>query len=203
MDLARLSPDLKELRRRNRAHGMLVGLVSVCLLLSLVLIVRILGTERTVVTPPNLSKSFWVVSGKASASWLEQMGSYVAWLILDVSPATIDWKKDELLSWVAPDHHGQLKIRQEVEAERLKRMNASTSFLPQQFVPSEETQSVVVRGRVKTLVNGQETSTESKSYVAEFQYAGGRPLLRTFKEIPHDQQAAANGPASDGDAQPN
>ena len=47
-----------------------------------------------------------------------------------------------LLGYVEPDQHGELKTRQELEAERLKRINASTFFMPQQLVPSEEDQSV-------------------------------------------------------------
>ena len=55
-----------------------------------------------------------------------------------------------------------LKTRQELEASRLKRINASTFFMPQQLVPSEDAQTVVVRGRLRTLVNGQETANEAQ-----------------------------------------
>jgi conjugal transfer pilus assembly protein TraE len=75
-----------------------------------------------------------------------------------------------------------MKSRQEIEAERLKRINASTSFLPQQLVPHEGNQTVVIRGRLRTQVNGQDTATETKAYLAEFRYAGGRMHLKAFKE---------------------
>jgi len=200
MDHAKLSGDLKEIRKRNHALSILVGVLSTCVLVALIIIVKVVGTERTIVVPPTLSKSFWLTTSKASASYLEQMGSYVAWLILDVSPETIDWKKKELLSWVAPEEHGAFKVKQEVEAERLKRMNASTYWLPQQFVPNEETQSVVIRGRLKTQVNGQETTADSKAYLVEFDYDGGRVHLKGFKEMPNEQQAAAQSAAGDDDA---
>ena len=51
------------------------------------------------------------------------------------------------LGYVEPEQYGALKTRQEVEAERLKRINASTVFAPQQLVPSEDAQTVVVRER--------------------------------------------------------
>jgi conjugal transfer pilus assembly protein TraE len=76
-----------------------------------------------------------------------------------------------------------MKSRQEVEAERLKRINASTSFLPQQLVANEKDQTVAVRGRLRTQVNGQDTATDTKAYLAEFQFAGGRVHLKAFKEI--------------------
>jgi type IV conjugative transfer system protein TraE len=122
------------------------GLLAAAHVLALVVILNLLGTVRTVVVPPSINKSFWVSRDKASGEYLEQMGAFIAWLVLDVTPASIDWKKDILLGYVEPDQHGELKTRQELEAARLKRINASTFFMPQQLVPSEDTQTVVVRG---------------------------------------------------------
>jgi conjugal transfer pilus assembly protein TraE len=182
MDHAKHDNDLKEMRRRNRGLSLAVGGLLSALLLCLVIILNLIGTERTVVVPPSIDKTFWVTRDHASRAYLEQMGSFIAWLILDVTPASIDWKKDVLLNYVAPEQHGAMKSRQEIEAERLKRINASTYFLPQQLIANESEQNVVVRGRLRTMVNGQETATETKAYLVEFQYAGGRMHLKSFKE---------------------
>lgn len=184
MDFAKLDIDLKEMRRRNRALSLTVGGLILGLLICLVIILNVVGMERTIVVPPNIDKTFWVTRDRVSRDYLEQMGSFVAWLILDVTPASIDWKKDILLNYVAPDQHGAMQSRQDIEAERLRRINASTFFLPQQLVPNEDKQTVVIRGRLRTQVNGQETATETKAYLAEFQYAGGRMHLKSFKEMP-------------------
>ena len=185
MDFDRLSGDLKDMRRRNRGLGLAVGALAAGLLLALAIIINLLGTVRTVVVPPSLSKTFWVSGDKASSEYLEQMGSFVAWLILDVTPSTIDWKKDILLGYVDPAQYGPLKTRQEVEAERLKRINAATAFAPQQLVASEDTQSLVVRGRLRTLVNGYETANDLKAYRIEFGFAGARMHVIGFKEVPY------------------
>ena len=185
MDFERLSGDLKELRRRNRTLGAAVGLLAAGHVLALAVVLNLLGAVRTVVVPPSINKSFWVSRDKASSEYLEQMGSFIAWLVLDVTPASIDWKKDILLGYVEPDQYGPLRTRQEVEAERLKRINAATVFAPQQLVPSEEGQSIVIRGRLRTLVNGFETANDLKAYRVEFSYAGARMHLKSFKEIPN------------------
>ena len=191
---------IKELRAGNRNRDFVISILSLCLLISVVSVLSVLGTERTIVVPPNISKTFWVTGTKASADYLEQMGSFIAWLILDVSPASIDWKRDMLLTYVSPDKFGALKSQQDLEAERLKQLNASTFFLPQQVVVDEPSQGVVVRGRLRTQVNGQDTTTESKAYLAKFQYAGGRVHLETFKEIPYESKTAmhATSPADAG-----
>ncbi|PND33863.1 type IV conjugative transfer system protein TraE [Achromobacter pulmonis] len=185
MDFERLNGDLKELRRRNRSLGLAVGALAAGQVLALVVILSLLGTVRTVVVPPTLNKTFWVTSDKASGEYLEQMGSFVAWLILDVSPGTIDWKKDILLGYVDPKQYGALKTRQEVEAERLKRINAATSFAPQQLVASEDAQTLVVRGRLRTLINGFETANDLKAYRIEFTYSGARMHVASFQEVPY------------------
>ena len=185
MDFDWLSGDLKDMRRRNRGLGLAVGALAAGMLLALAIIINLLATVRTVVVPPSISKSFWVTSERASREYLEQMGSFVAWLILDVTPSTIDWKKDILLGYVDPAQYGLLKTRQEVEAEHLKRINAATAFAPQQLVASEETQSLVVRGRLRTLVNGYETANDLKAYRIEFGHAGARMHVIGFKEVPY------------------
>jgi conjugal transfer pilus assembly protein TraE len=138
MDFERLNGDIKEMRRRNRGLGLAVGVLAAGQILALIVILNLLGTVRTVVVPPSIDKTFWVTRDKASSEYLEQMGSFIAWLVLDVTPASIDWKKEILLGYVEPEQYGPLKTRQDVEAERLKRINAATVFAPQQLVPSEE-----------------------------------------------------------------
>ncbi len=204
MEYTRFDHDLRDLTRRNRWLAGTVATLTVCLALSLATVWSLIGTERTVIVPPGLNKSFWVTNSKASSDYLEQMGSFVAWLILDVSPATIDWKKDALLGYVDPEEYGAMKTRQDLEAERIKRLSASTYFLPQQIVPSEDTQSVVVRGRLRTQINGQETNSDQKAYLVRFRYAGGRIHLQTFKEIVDEQKPALQTTAADGNpARPN
>jgi len=185
MDFDRLSGDLKDLRRRNRGLAVAVSALAVGHVVALVVILNLLGSVRTVVVPPSINKSFWVERDRVSSEYLEQMGSFIAWLILDVTPSSVDWKREILLGYVLPDQHGAMKTRQELEATRLKRINASTVFMPQQLVSSEDAQSVTVRGRLRTLVNGQETSNDTKAYLVEFVYAGGRVHLKGFKEVPN------------------
>ncbi len=185
MDFERQNNDIREMRRRNRGLGLAVGTLAAGQIIALIVILNLLGTVRTVIVPPSINKSFWVARDKASSEYLEQMAGFIAWLVLDVTPSSIDWKKDMLLGYVEPDQYGALKARQEVEAERLKRISASTVFAPQQLVPSEDAQNVVVRGRLRTLVNGLETGNEARAYLVEFSYSGARMHLKTFKEIPH------------------
>jgi conjugal transfer pilus assembly protein TraE len=160
----------------------ILGLV-VCLGLALLIMFNMVGRERIVVTPPAIDKSFWVAKDKVSASYLEQMGSFVAYLTLDISPSSIEWKKAMLLQYVTPDVYGALQTRQDLEGDRLKRLNATTQFSVAQLVPNEDTLSVHLKGRLATFINGTRTSDVEKEYVVGFDYTGNRIQLKRFEEL--------------------
>lgn len=188
MDFAQHQNDLRAQRRSNRIVGAIVGVQSLTIVLCLVVIVSIVGSERTILVPPNINKTFWVTKEKASREYLEEMGSYIAWLVLDVTPSTIDWKKNLLLNWVSPDEHAAMKTKMDLEADRLRGNNATTSFLIQQLTADDTKQSVVITGRLRRQINGVDVSEpETRSYLAQFQYAGGRIHVQSFKEIAHAQ----------------
>ena len=160
----------------------ILGLVA-CVGLALVIMFNAVGRERIVLTPPAIEKSFWVAKDKVSASYLEQMGGFMAYLTLDVSPSSIEWKKAMLLQYVAPDVYGALQTRQDLEADRLKRLNATTQFSVAQLVPDEDTLSVHLKGRLATFINGTRTSDVEKEYVVGFDYTGNRIQLKHFEEF--------------------
>ena len=188
MDFAQHQNDLRAQRRANRFLSAIVAALSVTVLLCLIVIVSIVGSDRTVIVPPTIDRTFWVTKEKASREYLEEMASYVAWLVLDVTPTTVDWKKNVLLNWVAPDQHAAMKTKMDLEAERLRGNNATTFFLVQQLAADEAKQSVVVTGRLRRQINGADvTEPETRSYLAQFQYAGGRVHIQSFKEIPYAQ----------------
>lgn len=191
MDADKHKQSLEELRGAIRRQRWSITGLTGALLLALIAVLSLIGRERTIVIPPAIDKSFWVSKDRVSTSYLIEMGEFVAGLILNVHAQNIEWKRELLLAYVAPEAAGALKTRQELEAERLRKMNALTVFMPGQYFPSEETASVVIKGQLLTLINGMpvEKGGEGKAYIAGFGYSGGRIQLKTFKEIPYDNAA--------------
>lgn len=181
--------DLKQMRSTVRLQGAALALMGACVLASLVLMFNMVGRDRIVVTPPSIDKTFWVSKERVSSAYLEQMGSFIAYLTLDVSPQSIDWKKTMLLQYVSPDIYGALQTRQELEADRLRRLNATTQFSIAQLLPNEEAMNVTLKGRLATFINGARTSDVDKEYVAEFEFKGNRVQIRNFREIGHGESA--------------
>lgn len=177
----------------------ILGLV-LCLGLALMIMFNMVGRERIVLTPPVIEKTFWVTQDKVSASYLEQMGSFIAYLTLDVSPSSIEWKKAMLLQYVAPDVYGALQTRQDLEGDRLKRLNATTQFSVAQLVANEEGRTVVLKGRLATFINGSRTSDVEKEYVVTFDYTGNRIHLKRFEDSTDGSRKLAAGSAPAGAA---
>jgi conjugal transfer pilus assembly protein TraE len=201
MDFQRHQNDLRALRKANRTLGAGLAVLGLCLLVALGIIASLIGAERTVIVPPSIDKSFWVSKDRASREYLEQMAGYVSWLMLDVTPTTVDWKRNVLLNWVAPDQHAAMKTKMDVEADRLRSNNASTSFLIQQLTADEKDQSVLVTGRLRRQINGTDVAEpETRSYLAQFQYTGGRVHIQTFKEIANVQPGQIRARVADSSA---
>jgi conjugal transfer pilus assembly protein TraE len=198
MDFDRHQNDLRTQRKSNRTLGSIVVLLSLCLLLALGVIISILGSERTILVPPSIDKTFWVTRDKASGEYLEQMAGYVTWLMLDVSPSTVDWKREQLLKFVPPAQYQSMKTKMDLEADRLRRNNASTFFLIQQFTADEKDQSVLITGRLRRQINGSDVGEpETRSYLAQFAYTGGRVHIQTFKEVTNAQPGQVRVGAAD------
>lgn len=200
MDFERHQNDLRVQRRANRTLGSIVALLTLCQLLSLGVIASIIGSERTVIVPPSIDKTFWVSRDKASTEYLEQMAGFMTWLVLDVSPSpsTIDWRRNVLLNYVAPDRHAAMKTQMDLEADRLRSNNASTSFLIQQLTANDKDQFVLILGRLRRQINGTDVGEpETRAYLTQFEYAGGPVHVRTFKEMPYGQPGQTRLGAAD------
>ncbi|MEO8152363.1 MAG: type IV conjugative transfer system protein TraE [Rhizobacter sp.] len=183
MNPTAVSTDLKQLRatvvmQRYSIFG-LVGAV----VLSLIIVYNLTGRQQTVLVPPVIEKSFWVSHDKVSSSYLEQMAAFMSYLLLDVAPSSIEWKKNLLLQYVMPSNLAEYETRQKLESDRLKTLNASTQFSITGLKPNERDMTVAVSGRLATYINGTRTSEDAKTFLAKFVYTNGRIHLNKFEEV--------------------
>lgn len=178
--------DLAELRtslRRQQALSIALGLAV------LLLVFAVLGKRTTVILePPSRAKAVAITGDRVDGAWLEEMGTYIAHLMLDATPRSIEWQQAEILKWVHPSTYGDLQARMTVAAKRLTEANATTVFWPQQVAPDPDRQRVLLLGHVDTFVNGQAVAGSGRTvaYQASFESKGGRMLLKDWIETPTD-----------------
>ncbi len=177
----------KHLAKQQRANL----IIGIALVFSVLFNFKMLGNERTIVTPPKIEKSFWVTATTADRSYLEQMSAWVANLTLNVTADDINWKRDKLLEITDGALHGDLRKRIAIKEKELKQDNATTYFTIQSMQTSTEKLSAVITGRLHTLINHKSVGDEEKSYYIRFAMDSGRAKLVEFQENDNGDLATA------------
>lgn len=175
--------DLGHLRTAGQLQRLVIVLLAATTLVCVMCLYAVLGRERTVLVPPVIEKSFWVQHDKVSASYLEQMASFMTYLVLDTSPHAVDWKGRLLLQYAAPKDAPAFEQKLAVEAARVKQLNATTVYSIRNLTADEQTMSVRLSGTMTTYINEQRASEVAKAYRLKFTYTGNRILLQSFEEV--------------------
>lgn len=185
-----MNPDLsrndnRELKRLLlRQQTITFSLVGALLLLSLMLLRH---QPQVILEPPTRVSTITVQGDRVDQNYLTEMAQYVAHMMLDVTPATIERRNDEVLKWVHPATFGAMQNRMTVAAKRLKDANATTIFWPSQVAPDPDKLRVAVIGTLETYVNGMRVQADkTQSWLLQFESKGGRMLIKDWKETPLD-----------------
>ena len=152
------------------------------------------GSERTILVPPEVHKTFWVSDQKVSAEYLEEMAYWYAGLVLNVTPHLADYQKNLFLKYAAPSDYGRLQAEYGARTDFIRKNNASTQFSPQSVIPDEEAMKVALTGVLLTWVGDKKASEKQTTYVVGFRYLNGRLHVSEFKETSdQDPFGASNG----------
>jgi conjugal transfer pilus assembly protein TraE len=183
--------DVQMLIRQNRFLWLTLGGIVTALVLALMVAWAGMGATRTVVTPPKIEKSFWITDNTASGEYIDQMAQWVSYLTLDVTPDNVQYKSDLLLKLAHPDYHGALQQKLRVNAEKIRRDNAATSFDIRTVRAAPDALAAVLTGQLKVLINGTPVKNEIRHYLARFDLDGGKAQLIQFKQVKNDDVKAA------------
>lgn len=183
--------DVQMLIRQNRFLWLTLGGIVTALVLALLVAWAGMGATRTVVTPPKIEKSFWITDNTASGEYIDQMAQWVSYLTLDVTPDNVQYKSDLLLKLAHPEYHGALQQKLRVNAEKIRRDNAATSFDIRTVRAAPDALAAVLTGQLKVLINGTPVKNEIRHYLARFDLDGGKAQLIQFKQVKNDDVKAA------------
>mgnify|MGYP000048807848 FL=1 len=167
-------------------------------------------TVRTILTPPEINKTFWVDGRTIGPEYLEQMGSWVIGQYATVSPSTIEYQGNTILKYVHPSIHGELAIRFKMGANRLKAENMSKIFIPREVRISEQGKAVALIGSQSTWIADKRVpGDEMKAFLVAFDYDGSRVFIKELRETsltrpfdPPNAQKVAEAEAAVAEATP-
>lgn len=141
------------------------------------------GNERTVIKAAGTGKTFWVEDDRASREYLEEMSVWFAQTALTVSPESVDYQGERFLRYTSPRARGALKTRLALDAERIKRNDASQVFyLTKGIVVDEKGMQTAVSGSLVTLIGDQRVKTEDKTFRIRFAMESGEIRVTEFTD---------------------
>lgn len=178
-------------RLEIRFMRLLTGGLILVVLVEAVAISRLAGSEKTVIVPPEINRTFWVSGHAVSKDYLEEMAYWYAGLALNISPTTSDYQNHLFLKYVAPAEYGRLQAEMGARAEFLKRNNTATQFTARSIVPDEKNMRAAITGTLVTWASDKKAGERSATYMVGFKYINGKLYVSDFKET-SDQNPFGN-----------
>lgn len=152
--------------------------IAVNLFLSATLLFK--GTiVQTTLTPPEIRRSMTVSNIAFSKEYLEEMAPYAAYLLLNVTPKTVDYQNSQLLKIVSPDYKDALERELSLNALWVKKNNVGTTFSAADI--SDNT--VSIRGVFEVKRNNALVEQKDRELLISFKNNYGTLQLLSIKEV--------------------
>lgn len=174
--------DIDNSTREIRFMRLLLLLMGCFALAQTVIIMRLIGMEKTVIVPPQINRSFWVSGTAVSKEYLEEMAYWYAGLALNITPATSDYQNALFLKYAAPSEYGRLQAEMGARAKFLKKNNTATQFSVRTIMVDEKNRRVALSGTLTTWTSDKKAGERSATYMVGFKLMNGRLYVSDFKE---------------------
>lgn len=177
---------VRDIEARSGIGVAIQGLLLIAVITVLVLASAILTmdrTVRTIFTPPEINKSFWVDGRTLSPEYIEQMGEWVVYLFATTTPSSVDYKTAQILKYVHPSVHGDLAIRFKAGAKRIKQENLSRFFQPREVRISQSAHAVAFIGSLESWIADKRLPGDQlKAYLVVFDWDGAFTTIKELRE---------------------
>lgn len=121
--------------------------ISSLIVLSILLCVKSFTQERvTVIQPMTLTEEAWVSSKRASASYQESWGLFLALLLGNATPDTVNFIKDRVGPLLAPKIYQEVMLAINEQAEFIRQDRVAMRYEPRYVLYEEESDRVYVYG---------------------------------------------------------
>ena len=157
------------------------ALIISVLLLSLALIFK-KDNVRTVITPMVVKSSMWVDDENVSDEYLTEMGTFIAYLSLDVTPSNVDYQQKILLKYACSSAYGAIQNDSGAYAVRVKETSSSSMFEVRDITPDSKKNRIALSGNLSTFVGDKRISMDTKIYVINFENKNGVVKFCGMKE---------------------
>ena len=138
---------------------------------------------QTTLTPPEIRRSMTVSNIAFSKEYLEEMAPYTAYLLLNVTPKTVDYQNSQLLKIVAPDYKDALEKELSLNALWVKKNNVSTTLSATEATADTSDNTVSIRGVFEVKRNNTVVEQKDRELLISFKNNYGTLQLLSIKEV--------------------
>jgi conjugal transfer pilus assembly protein TraE len=160
----------------------LVIWMGAIVLVQIIVTARLIGSEKTVLVPPEIKRSFWVSGNAVSKEYLEEMAYWYAGLALNITPATSEYQNSLFLKFAAPSEYGRLQAEMGARAEFLKKNNTATQFAVRSVTTDETNLRVALSGTLYTWTSDKKAGERNTVFMVGFAHMNGKLYVSKFKE---------------------
>ena len=134
---------------------------------------------------PTTGPSFWIDQAQASDNYIEQMGIFLSDLILNRTPADVEYKNSIILKHIHPESYHQIKGLLAQDIQNVKKQDQSYVFKPETSSIDPQSLSFITEGESLVLIGkpGKQptcASQQKKKFTLRFQMQNGRLLLKSL-----------------------
>ena len=119
-------------------------LVTITLLLVTLISVYLAATadksmKLEVTAPPTIVKDFWISNKYFDDDYLQQMGVFLSYMVLNATPKSLNFQLDLLKPYLSPDAYTREEIEINLKKKKYEKYQITTSFAPVRvYTPKEK-----------------------------------------------------------------
>jgi len=129
-----------------------------------------------VMAPPTVVKDFWVSNKNFDENYLQQMGVFVSYLVLNATPTSLKFQLKMLEPYLAPNAYSSEKVTLEVKRKRFEKHQISTSFTPGKvYTPKDKSMcKIEVEGFLTKKIGSKVLPTKLGKLIIDCENINGR-----------------------------
>jgi type IV conjugative transfer system protein TraE len=137
-------------------------------------------TERTIIVPSYIDRSFYVEGEKASPEYVAMMSKYAVELITQFTPETVKERINEFMTFIDPSAYKSVSSSLLAMADEAASYRISQYFIRQNMV--QEGNTITVSGVLRKYVQDKELSTTGAVYIMKYSINHGRFVINSYEK---------------------
>jgi len=170
----------------DNRNGYLVlasGSIVLNILLSMI-IYYVMGYEKVILVPPNITDTLWVSQKNVSPAYLSSMSLFFSELRFNLTPANATSQRQIFLDYVDPSQYEKLKAELIEEEAHLKKDHITISFYATGMPLVDVTHLIAkVPGDLQYVVGDSLQPAQHVLYQITYRLSGGKLMIRSIEEV--------------------